>query len=83
MFDECSVMAGRVVIVTGAGSNLGFNVAKLLCDGGSDVVLAGCDIIQIEGAVDKIKLINSEASATGMHVCTNSSCSILLVGDKI
>jgi NAD(P)-dependent dehydrogenase (short-subunit alcohol dehydrogenase family) len=61
-------MTGRVVIVTGAGSGLGFHVAKTLCDDGSDVVLAGHDDEQIKVAVEKIKQLKPEAAASSIKV---------------
>jgi len=61
-------MTGRVVIVTGASSGLGYETARYLCEGGNDVVLACRDEDKAKRAVDKIKQQNPNALATYIHV---------------
>ena len=61
-------MAGRVIIVTGASSGLGFHVAKTLSDGGSEVVLAGRDDEEVKAAVEKIKQLKPEAVVSSIQV---------------
>jgi len=61
-------MAGCVAIVTGAESGVGFEVAKTLCEVGSDVILACKDETQTKIAIDKIKEHAPNAVATFMQV---------------
>jgi len=61
-------MTGRVVIVTGASSGLGYQVAKDFCDAGNDVILACRNEEKALAAIAKIKLTNPEALATYIHV---------------
>lgn len=61
-------MTGRVVIVTGASSGLGFETARYLCEGGNDVILACRDEEKTNRAIAKIKQQNPNALATYMHV---------------
>jgi len=61
-------MTGRVAIVTGADSGVGFEVAKSLCEAGNDVILACKDETQSKIAVDKIKELAPSASAAFMQV---------------
>ena len=50
-------MTGRVIIVTGANSGIGFEVAKYLAEGGNDVILACRDSVKGDEAVARIKQI--------------------------
>ena len=61
-------MAGRVAIVTGAETGVGFEVAKSLCEAGNDVILACKDETQTKVAVDKIKEQAPNAVAASMQV---------------
>ena len=61
-------MTGRVIIVTGASSGLGYETARYLCEGGNDVILACRDEEKAKRAIDKIKQQNPNALATYMHV---------------
>ena len=61
--------AGRVIIVTGAESGLGFHVAKTLAeDTGNDVIMTGSDQEQMKNAVEKIKESKQDATVTAMTV---------------
>ena len=62
-------MTGRVIIVTGASSGLGYETARYLCEGGNDVILACRDEEKATRAIEKIKQQNPNALATYMHVC--------------
>ena len=48
-------MTGRVMIVTGASSGIGFEVAQYLAEGGNDMVLACRDFDKGQNAVARIK----------------------------
>ena len=61
-------MTGRVIIVTGANSGLGYELARSLCEGGNDVVLACRNEERGNRAVEKIKRQNPNALATFMKV---------------
>jgi light-dependent protochlorophyllide reductase len=61
-------MTGRVVIVTGATSGLGYETARYLCEGGNDVILACRDEEKARRAIDKIKQQNPNALATYLHL---------------
>ncbi len=61
-------MTGKVVIVTGANAGLGYEVARYLCEGGNDVILACRNEEKANKAVEKIKKQNPNALATFMQV---------------
>lgn len=65
-------MTGRVAIVTGASSGLGFHVAKTLADSGSEVILGGADDEQIKAAVEKIKQLKPEAVVSSIQLDLSS-----------
>ena len=56
------------MIVTGANSGIGFEVAKYLAEGGNDVVLACRDPEKGQDAVRRINGILPNALATFMQV---------------
>lgn len=61
-------MTGRVVIVTGSSAGIGYEVARYLCEGGNDVVLACRSEERANRAIEKIKRQNPNALATYMQV---------------
>ena len=61
-------MTGRVIIVTGASSGIGFEVAKYLAEGGNDVVLACKNEDKGIAAVSKIKLLFPNSLVQFMQV---------------
>jgi len=61
-------MTGMVMIVTGASSGIGFEVAKYLAEGGNDVVMACRDPEKGQDAVRCIKSILPNSLVTFMQV---------------
>eukprot|EP00914_Ancora_sagittata_P019292 GHVO01038546.1.p1 GENE.GHVO01038546.1~~GHVO01038546.1.p1 ORF type:complete len:406 (+),score=118.01 GHVO01038546.1:49-1266(+) len=61
-------MTGKVIIVTGANSGLGYEVARYLCEGGNDVILACRNEEKANKAIEKIKRTNPNALATYMQL---------------
>ncbi len=61
-------MTGRVMIVTGSSSGLGYEAARYLCEGGNDIILACRSEEKANRAIEKIKRQNPNALATYMHV---------------
>ena len=61
-------MTGKVIIVTGANSGLGYEVSRYLCEGGNDVILACRNEERANRAIEKIKRQNPNALATFMQV---------------
>ena len=62
-------MTGRVIIVTGANTGIGFAAAQNLCEGGNHVILACRDEEKGKAAVDRILKKSPNALATFMQVC--------------
>ncbi|XP_064647441.1 retinol dehydrogenase 13-like [Lineus longissimus] len=56
-------MSGRVVIITGANSGIGYKTAEYLCEAGDNVYLACRNEERGKAAVDKIKAKNPQALA--------------------
>ncbi|CAI9742273.1 Hypothetical predicted protein [Octopus vulgaris] len=69
-------MTGRVVIITGANSGIGFEAARLLCEGGNDVILACRNEDKGKAAVEKILSKNPNALATFMQMDLADKASI-------
>ena len=61
-------MTGRVMIVTGASSGIGFEVARYLAEGGNDVVLACRNPDKGKAAVDRIQTEHPNSLVTFMEV---------------
>ncbi|XP_061190236.1 retinol dehydrogenase 13-like [Saccostrea echinata] len=61
-------MTGRVIIVTGANSGIGFEAARTLCEAGNDVILACRNEENGKAAVEKILQENPKALATFLQL---------------
>lgn len=61
-------MTGRVVVVTGASSGLGYEVARYLAEGGNDVILACRSEERANRAIEKIKRLHPNALVTFMQL---------------
>lgn len=69
-------MTGRVMIVTGASSGLGFEVAKYLAEGGNDVVLACRNSEDGDEAVTRIKQLFPNSLVQLMQLDLSSTTSV-------
>jgi retinol dehydrogenase-12 len=58
-------LAGKVYIVTGAASGLGFELAKILYVAGGTVYIAARSTSRCEGAIEKIKSQTRETKSAG------------------
>eukprot|EP00918_Siedleckia_nematoides_P024012 GHVU01051773.1.p1 GENE.GHVU01051773.1~~GHVU01051773.1.p1 ORF type:complete len:410 (+),score=109.43 GHVU01051773.1:88-1317(+) len=61
-------MTGRVIIVTGSSSGIGYETARYLCEGGNDVILACRNEEKANRAIEKIKRTNPNALASFMKL---------------
>ena len=61
-------MTGKVIIVTGASAGIGYEVARALCEGGNDVILACRSEERANRSIEKIRKQNPSALATYMQV---------------
>ena len=62
-------MTGRVMIVTGASSGIGFEVARYLAEGGNDVIIACRNSDKGKAAVERIRAELPNSLVTFMEVC--------------
>ncbi|OWF40774.1 retinol dehydrogenase 12-like [Mizuhopecten yessoensis] len=60
-------MTGRVIIITGANSGIGFRAAEQLCEAGNDVILACRSEERAKSAIEKILKRSPNALATFMQ----------------
>lgn len=68
--------SGRVAIVTGANSGLGYDTAAVLADNGAHVVLAVRDLDKGRQAVDRIKSTSPNADVTLQELDLSSLSSV-------
>ena len=59
-------LAGKVFIVTGAASGVGFELAKILYVAGGTVYIAARSVSRCEGAIEKIKVQTSSRNSAGI-----------------
>src|SRR5450755_368334 len=67
---------GRVAVVTGSNTGLGFQVARVLADHGATVVLACRDMAKAETAADRIVTACPQAHVTAAHLDLASLASV-------
>ena len=75
---QCN-MTGRVIIVTGGSSGIGFEVCKYLAEGGNDVILACRSKEKGDEAVHRIKLLYPNALIQFIQVSVHSVFSIIIM----
>ena len=68
--------AGRIAVVTGSNTGIGFEAARLLAARGATVVLACRDVAKAESAADRIAAAFGQASVTVAHLDLASLASV-------
>ncbi|WP_099865909.1 SDR family oxidoreductase [Pararhizobium haloflavum] len=61
-------LAGRVALITGGGSGIGFGIAKAFASTGARLVLTSRNAERLEGAVNELKGMGAEAIAVAADV---------------
>ncbi|MGV0713946.1 SDR family NAD(P)-dependent oxidoreductase [Mycolicibacterium sp. XJ662] len=75
--------SGRVAIVTGANSGLGYDTAAVLADKGAHVVLAVRDLDKGRQAVERIKSASANADVTLQELDLSSLRSVRKAADEL
>jgi NADP-dependent 3-hydroxy acid dehydrogenase YdfG len=76
--DETKPLAGKVVLVTGAGSGLGLCTARLLAVAGGRIVLAGRRAAPLQEATDAIRVAGGEAWAMPVDLARSAAVKALV-----
>lgn len=71
-------VAGRVAIITGAGSGLGAGFARALAEAGADVVVAGRRPGHLEATADSVRAVGRECLAVPTDVTRPEDCAALV-----
>jgi NAD(P)-dependent dehydrogenase (short-subunit alcohol dehydrogenase family) len=80
---EIPDQAGRVAVVTGANSGLGYDTAAVLADRGAHVVLAVRNLDKGQEAVDRIKAATPNAVVTLQELDLSSLDSVRKAADEL
>ena len=76
-------LSGRLAVVTGASSGLGFGLARRLAMAGDDVVMAIRSRAKGEAAIDKIRAGVPDAKLTIKHLDLSSLKSVAALGEDL
>jgi NAD(P)-dependent dehydrogenase (short-subunit alcohol dehydrogenase family) len=76
-------LSGRLAVVTGANSGLGFGLARRLAMAGADVVMAIRNRAKGEAAIDKLRANVPDAKLTVKHLDLSSLKSVAALGDEL
>lgn len=80
---EVPDLSGRLAVVTGANSGLGFGLARRLAMAGADVVMAIRNRARGEAAIDKIRADVPAAKLTIKHLDLSSLRSVAALGEEL
>lgn len=69
-------MTGRVILITGGNSGIGYEACKYFCEGGNDVVLAVKDMKKGEMAVRNLRSLHPRSIVQCMEVNLSDTTSI-------
>lgn len=75
--------SGKIAIVTGANTGIGFETALALCEAGATVIIAGRDSVRVNEAVNKINSSNVKGTAKAGILDLASLEAIKLFADQI
>ena len=76
-------LSGRLAVVTGANSGLGFGLARRLSAAGADVVMAIRNRAKGEAAIDEIRATVPKAKLTIKPLDLSSLAAIAAVGEQL
>jgi len=76
-------LSGRLAVVTGANSGLGFGLARRLVMAGADVVMAIRNRAKGEAAIDKLRAGVPDAKLTIKHLDLSSLKSVAALGEEL
>jgi NAD(P)-dependent dehydrogenase (short-subunit alcohol dehydrogenase family) len=76
-------LSGRLAVVTGANSGLGFGLARRLAMAGADVVMAIRDRAKGEAAIGKIRADVPDAKLSISHLDLSSLRSVAALGEEL
>jgi NAD(P)-dependent dehydrogenase (short-subunit alcohol dehydrogenase family) len=76
-------LSGRLAVVTGANSGLGFGLARRLAAAGAEVIMAIRNRAKGEAAIDRIRTTVPAAKLTIKHLDLSSLRSVAALGDEL
>ena len=75
--------SGRIAVITGANSGIGFEAGRVLAERGATVVLACRDIGKAKSAADQIGAVVPGALAEPLHLDLSSLASVRAAADEL
>jgi NAD(P)-dependent dehydrogenase (short-subunit alcohol dehydrogenase family) len=76
-------LSGRLAVVTGSNSGLGFGLARRLSAAGADVVMAIRNRAKGEAAIDEIRATVPNAKLTIKHLDLSSLAGVAVLGEQL
>lgn len=80
---EIPDLSGRLAVVTGANSGLGFGLARLLAGAGADVIMAIRNRTKGDAAISEIRATVPDAKLTIKHLDLSSLKSVAGLGEEL